>query len=465
MTATPAAHAPGSVEDVLDRAGRVPPLTRFPSVDALNASFAALGAAHPELLRHRRIGTSRLGEPLHCWSVGDGPAQHLVVAGVHPNEPIGSHTALHLVGELCRDDALRESMGATWHVVPCIDPDGMRLNEGWFDGPFDRGHYARHFYRPAPDEQVEWSFPFAYRDAYFDQVMPETLALMRLIDEVRPQLYTSLHNGELGGVYYYVSRALPGLVEALHALPERLGLPLEKGEPEDPFAPVLGTAVFGMQPMTEVYDQLAALGLDPAGLIGGSSSSEYARRHGTLCLVAELPYWSHPDSDDTSASGRTYADVLLEKAAGLAETGAVLSDLLARAEPLLHVETPFLRGSRAFVPMLGQIAQEQRARAEQPGHDRPATVAEVFSAADHVRCFRLRYGGMLVRALAAEVVAGTAAAPLRTLHEEASRLYEEWQQQAAELTGTQLLPIATLVGVQYGAVLATAGLLAAGRPG
>ena len=85
MTQVPAAHAPGSVEDVLDRAGRVPPLTRFPSVDALDAAFAALAARHPGLVRHRRIGTSRLGEALHCWSVGDGAAQHLVVAGVHPN--------------------------------------------------------------------------------------------------------------------------------------------------------------------------------------------------------------------------------------------------------------------------------------------------------------------------------------------------------------------------------------------
>lgn len=460
-TASSAARTPGSVEDVLDRAGRVPPLTRFPSIDELNAAFEELARTHPDLLRHRRIGTSRLGEPLHCWSVGDGPAQHLVVAGVHPNEPIGSHTALHLAGELCRDDALREALGATWHVVPCIDPDGMRLNEGWFDGPFDRNHYSRHFYRPAPDEQVEWSFPFAYKDAYFDAVMPETLALMRLIDEVRPRLYTSLHNGEMGGVYYYVSRPLPGLVDALHALPAGLGLPLERGEAEDPFAPVHGEAVYGMQPQSETYDRFEELGVDPVAAIGGSSSSEYTRRHGTFCLVAELPYWSHPASDDTADSGRRYDDVLREKADGLARTGAALTDLLRRAEPLLQVETPFLRASRAFVPMLGEIAEHTRARAGRPGHDRPATVAEVFSTEDFVRCFRLRYGGMLVRALAAEVVAGTAPAPLRRLHAEAAALYDEWQAQAAELQGTELLPIARLVGVQYGAVLTSAALLAA----
>ena len=76
----------------------------------------------------------------------------------------------------------------------------MRLNEGWLKGPFVRSHYGRHFYRPAGEEQVEWTFPFEYKKAYFDAVLPETLALMRQIDKRKPTLMCSLHNGELGGV-------------------------------------------------------------------------------------------------------------------------------------------------------------------------------------------------------------------------------------------------------------------------
>jgi hypothetical protein len=83
------------------------------------------------------------------------------------------------------------------------------LNEGWLKGPFTREHYARNFYRSAGDEQVEWSFPLDYKTAYFDAVLPETAALMRLIDHVRPALMCSLHNTEQGGVYYYLSRPEP----------------------------------------------------------------------------------------------------------------------------------------------------------------------------------------------------------------------------------------------------------------
>ncbi|WP_432512555.1 M14 family zinc carboxypeptidase [Kineococcus sp. SYSU DK001] len=458
------APRPAWVDDVVARAGSVPPIPGFPTVDELSGRFHALAAQFPDLVRVRRVGTSRLGEPIECFEVGEqdpGLPVNLVVGGVHPNEPVGACTSLHLARELCTDAALRRDLGAVWHVVPCIDPDGARLNEGWFAGPFERGHYSRHFYRPAPAEQVEWSFPFAHKGCYFDAPTPETLALMRLIDDLRPRLLVALHNGEMGGVYYYVSRALPGLVEALHAVPAALGLPLDLGEPENPVAPVLGDAVFGLPGLGEVLDLLEELGVDPADHQGGTSSAEWAHRHGTFSLVAELPYWSHPAADDTTPTTRTQREVLTAKADALAADGRELTGILAAAEPHLTEPrtgppTPFLRASRAFVPMFADVARHDRARAADPAAQRPATVAEEFSAADFVRMFRLRYGGMLVRALAAPVAGGLAGPELRRLHRRAADLLEDWQQDAARLRGTQRLDIADLVGVQYGSTLATA---------
>ena len=91
---------------------------------------------------------------------GRGRRGDALVFGLpHPNEPIGGLTAVHLARRLADDADLRERLGHRWHVVACIDPDGLRLNEGWLAGPFTREHYLRHFYRPAGDEQVEWTFP------------------------------------------------------------------------------------------------------------------------------------------------------------------------------------------------------------------------------------------------------------------------------------------------------------------
>jgi hypothetical protein len=451
---------------ILRLVAEVPDRDGFPLVDDLHARFDALAAAHPEQVTVTRIGTSRLGDPLHSYRIGSGSHAAVVVGGVHPNEPIGSWTALHLAETMVGDEATARALDTTWHIVPTIDPDGMRLNEAWFRDPFDRAWYARHFYRPAPDSQVEWTFPNSYRSVYFDQVLPETLAFMRLIDDTRPDLLVSLHNGEMGGVYYYLSEDLPDVIDTLHAVPASLGLPLDTGEPESPYLRELAPAVFAMDGIETAYDYLEGLGVDPGEHIHGASSAAWAMRHGALCMVAELPYWSHPDADDQTQTSESYADLLRRCADDLGASGAELQEILDDASPMLTIESPFLEGSRAFIPMIAGMTDTDRARADREPADRTATVAERFGCEDLVRCFRLRYGGMLLRALEAETTAGTAPAPLRRLRDRLAQRYATWQ--ADEATGAEPIPISKLVGVQFGAILAcashVAGSTRASRP-
>ncbi|MCU1528560.1 MAG: peptidase, partial [Frondihabitans sp.] len=140
---------------VLAAAKAMPSIEGFPTVDELAAWFETLEAQDPDRVASSRIGSSRLGEPLRCVTIGDGSVDVVVVAGVHPNEPIGFRTIQQLATTLLEGGAVA-SLDVRWHLVPCIDPDGTRLNEGWFDGAGDRRVYARNFYRPAPNEQVEW---------------------------------------------------------------------------------------------------------------------------------------------------------------------------------------------------------------------------------------------------------------------------------------------------------------------
>lgn len=451
----------GSIGDIIDRATSMAPLHDFPGVDDLLARFDAIAVAHPGRVTRRRIGTSRAGDPIHDYAVGTGSAHILVYAGVHPNEPIGFHTIQRLAEDLTADDALLAAIDATWHLIPCIDPDGTRLNEGWFGAPSSRSHYARNFYRPAPQEQVEWSFPLSYKKAYFDRSMPETQALMRLIDETRPALLVGLHNAELGGVYYYLGRDIAGAVADLHAIPEALGLPLDAGEPESADLTALAPAVFLAPLATEHYDYLESLGLDPVAEVGGGGSADYARRYGSVTFVAELPYWTHPDAFDTRPSGTDYAGVLRKKAAGLGDLSRVLQHALSSALPHLVLDSPFLRASRAFIPMMAGVGDAEARRAELPESSRVATTAEVFTNEDTVRCFRLRFGGMLLRAIDAEVDAGVAPAELRLIGTELARVYDGWIAESESVPGITVLPIERLVGVQYASTLAVAARLLA----
>jgi hypothetical protein len=451
----PATTRVGSPEDILRRAAAVPERTGFPTVDELAAAVEALRERRPDLVTVERIGTSRLGEPIPMYRLGEGRRSILVVGGVHPNEPIGSWTVLHLIEQLLEDDALRDGLGASWSIIPCVDPDGMRLNEGWFADPADRSTYFREFYRPAPDEQVEWTFPFRYKKAYFDAMLPETQALARAIDDTRPDLYVALHNSEAGGVYYYLSRPAPGLYDLLHEIPKNLGVPLHQGEPEAAHFPVLAPAIFEMGTLESVYDWTESLGLDPFPPgSGGNASSAYAERYGTLSLIAELPYWTDAAADDTAPLEVSYAEVLRSSGALLVEAGTRLQELLERAAPDLSLDTPFLRGARAFAPLVASVGENNLARAELAASARPATVAERHGLGELVHMYRLRFGGMLVRALAAEAGAGTASAALRRTAAEASALFAAWQDDARDADTSYVLPVASLVGVQYGAILA-----------
>jgi hypothetical protein len=452
-------HRTGSLQDILRRAGAVPPRTGFPLLDDLTAAFEALRARHPELVAAHRIGTSRQGEPITLYSVGAGRGSHLVVGGVHPNEPIGSWTALHLAEQLVDDAELRLSLDATWGIVPCIDPDGYRLNEGWFSGPNDRATYSRHFFRPAADEQVEWTFPFFYKKAAFDRMLPETTALRAAIDITRPDLYVALHNSEMGGVYYYLSRPEPALYDPLHRIAQHFGLPLNEGEPEAGYLTAYAPAIFADGTLEAAYDWMEALGLDPYPPgSGGNSSGNYAgETYGSLVLIAELPYWRTPEAADTRPVGETYAEVLHRTGAQIGELGDILEAAAAEAAGLVDWNTALAHGAAGFARMMSDAAKTSLARAALPDAARPATAAERFGCEDTVRMYRLRYGGMMLRALeSSPSTSARLAAAVARMEEH----YIRWQAEAGAADRSEPIPVNALVGVQYGATLLAASHLA-----
>lgn len=453
-------------ENILARAAAVEDLSGYPPVDKLLHMLEDLRQAHPDLIAVQRIGTSRLGEPIPVYTISSADAEPrskrlrgLVVGGVHPNEPIGSWTLLHLMRQLCIDSELREYLNTEWHIVPCADPDAMRLNEEWFANAGDPETYFRNFYRPAGNEQVEWTFPFSYKSAYFDAMLPETQALQRAIDRARPDFYVPLHNAESGGAYYYLSKPVDQLYTLLHDLPERLEIPLHLGEPESAHFNILSPAIFEMGTLEDAYDWTEGLGLDPAppGLAGDASTSYALKNYGTLSLIAELPIWKHLGADNTSETDQNYAELLRQAGEGLADSGALLNGMLKDSESQLTLDTPFLRAARSFLPGMQRAADAQLRRAQQPENDRLATVAEITSPMSVVWMFRLRFGGMFLRALQAEVTAGTASPEIRHMAVSLDQIWSRWLKDKTDEHDTAAeIPVSQVVGLQYGAVLGLA---------
>jgi len=213
----------------------IPDYREFMTVDELNNSTEKLVAKHANVASIFKIGESRNGEPIKCLKIGSGEVNALLFAFPHPNEPIGSMTLEYLSWKLATDEEFREKMNTTWYIIKCIDPFGARLNEGWFKGEWTPKKYALNYYRPPGYKQVEWSFPIEYKTLKFNKPVPETKALMKLIDEVKPDFMASLHNAGFCGAYFYLSDPIPEIYGKLHEVAERFNLPIHLGEPEVPY--------------------------------------------------------------------------------------------------------------------------------------------------------------------------------------------------------------------------------------
>jgi hypothetical protein len=427
---------------------RVPEIDRIPSMDGLFDAFRDLASRHPRLFKLRRIGTSRLGEPLLMLTAGHGPRHALLVGGPHPNEPVGFLTLLQLARQLAEDADLRDGMGYTWNLIPCIDPDGARLNEGWYGGPLTIEHYHRNFYRPALRNQPEWTFPMSNGRAFFDRPLPETQALMRVIDELRPRFQYSLHNADFGAAYFVLSHDIPGLADELVESAHARNLPLELAPSEAVGWEVPGPAVFVMPPAHEVFTNN---GNKSGPHFHGGSSLHYAERHGTLTLITEAPMWreAHP----VAGQHLPYAQMLPTMAAGLRRDVDELEAALRRVTPEIRTSSVFYRAvADALVVGRAYVKRWEKATACLDESGYALAAAELDGAKLTSWRIPLRAAAMLRRLLHVECESGNHRPVLRA---ELAATEERFARGCARaLEGAfEPVPLRDLVALQLSAAL------------
>ncbi|MGC4192431.1 MAG: M14 family zinc carboxypeptidase [Thermomicrobiales bacterium] len=443
--------------DIRGYMAAVPDIDRFLTVDELHAGMDQVASDYPDLASIKRVGSSTLGEPIRMLTIGSGSRHVLLVGCPHPNEPIGAMMLDHLGRLLCEDATLRESLDFTWHLIPSIDVDGTRLNEGWFAGPYTPKYYARHFYRPAPHQQVEWTFPNSYKTNYFDQTMPETEALMRVIDEVEPALIVSLHNAGFGGVYYYLGREMPEVYPTLTELPSWEGLPLSLGEPEVPYARTFAPAIFSIISTEESIDYLEANGADISDASYGGSSAGYAAKYGSMHLVTEMAYYDDPRVNDQTVTDVNRRQAILESLDRAQEITAFISAQLEAVASDMTAISPFRTAVTSFNKSAAKNQGAERTWVENdPETDRPATVAELFSSRQESRFYRLLQVGMLVRMLEGEVAIGNGTPKIRKHLAESLAAFTTWADELESELDYRVVPIRKLVAIHLGAALTVA---------
>jgi len=383
----------------------IPDYSRFYTIDELDDSSRALASEFSDLVSLSTVGHSRDGHPILMIRIGSGPRRALFVGCPHPNEPFGAVTLEYLSRKLCEEPALLQELGHTFYIIKAIDVDGYRLNEGWLPGPYTPDRYILGYYRPAPDEQVEWTFPYHYKTLHFDKPLPETRAFMKAIDEARPHFLNSLHNFDRGGTFFYLTEALSvELYQQLRKLATDYGLPLLKGEAEARYIPQLDEAIFRMPKRSEVYDYFESRspGEDPAKVMeGGASSLDYANtRYGTFCFISEVTHFYDYRMSDTTLTERLLREALLDSTAQNRERFSFLRGQYEQALPFMTVATRLETAFSSFLKMVEKhLSSESKLAETDPSFNRLATVAEQFDLLMRDWWFSLSLASMLVRAI------------------------------------------------------------------
>lgn len=438
-------------ENLMDE---VPDYKAFYTIDELNSTSEEVAHKHPERVKVFDIGKSRKGEKIKALKIGKGKKTALLFAFPHPNEPIGSMTLEYLSQRLAEDHSL-DKLGFTWYLVKCIDPDGARLNEGWFKGPFTPLHYALNYYRPPGYQQVEWNFPIKYKTLTWNKPIPETKALMNIIDKTKPQFMYSLHNSGFGGVYFYVSNPCKPLYLKLQNLAKKQRLPLHLGEPETPYMKKLAEAIFNMPTAVEAYDFYKEhTKKDPAKIINfGTSSDDYARRAAkTFTLVCEMPYYYDPRIADTSQSDTVRKDAVMYSIKLAEERYKFVKQKYSQVKSKvknIKEKKPFIDAIEDSLKRFPDVIAAQKHWAQtDPTVKRKATAAEEFDS--HVLS---RFYGLLSLGMLHRCVKDT---ENQKVENEVLKKITEWNKELEKQLNYKVIPIQSLVRVQLGSALFTA---------
>ncbi len=432
----------------------IPDYKEFLTAAELDESSRKLAAEHPECVELFSIGKSRAGHDLLCLKIGNGRKAALMFGLPHPNEPIGTMMLEYFTKALAESPALRERFGYTLYVVKAWDYDGYLLNEGWIKGPYTVTNYSTNFYRPIARQQVDWTFPIDYKELHFHDVMPEAQAMMKLIEQIRPDFIYSLHNSGFGGVYWYFTNDQDhALYEKLYEAPKRQNIPIHFGEPESPALKVFYPAVFEGGGIEVEYDYMEKYGIkDIAKEIDcGTCSDEFAYKLcGAITFLTEMPYFYDARINDTNLSDMTRGEAIREKIVWTHDANVKLKQALSISIDEMDEKNPFKAAVVSFMKDSNEEAQLKMID-EDPLYKTQATNAEKFDSVNISKFYRLLSFGMLVRANELELSHTQDPVKREKLEKgrDASRkLYDALAAQLEKELDYSVIPIRKLVNIQ-----------------
>ncbi len=447
--------------ELIEILNQIPEYKEFMTIAELDDSSKKLAKLF-DYVDLKEIGKSREGRTINCLKIGEGKENVLLFAFPHPNEPIGSMNLEFLSWFLAENPEFTKETGYTWYLIKAIDIDGALLNEGWFKGEFDPFKYAKNYYRPASNEQIEWTFPVKYKKLEFETPPPETQALIFLMKKLRPKFVYSLHNSGFGGVYFYVTRGVGNLFTDLIEFVKKEKLPLHLGEPEAPYIKSLYDAVFEILGIQEMYDFAEANGVEnPQEILRcGTSSFDYLKRitgHKSMTLVCEMPYFYDEAIDDLSHTEFERRDLVIKSIDYMKDVYNHSKKVFRSIKKYCKKTTRLYSAVDYLIKTGGMMLEVYMQDAKtSPMYDGKATVSQAFDSNISSRYYSLLSISMLAR-LCQETSLNhpEKKAELLKIKTDLEKWIEKRIYELLSHTKFEVIPIQKLVRVQIGSAFIT----------
>gem|GEM_PF-1625595 len=374
----------------------VPNYTRFLHVWEIDEIVKRLGE-YPAI-RSEIIGHSRFGEPITALEMGSGDRTAVILGVPHSDEPLGSLVTTFFARWLAMHPG-ENFLGWRWIIIPMLERDGMRLNEGWFNSFSSYTAMLKSYFREPTEDQYEWTFPIEYKDYEWFRSRPETLAIKSLLEEERPELLFGLHHCGFYDAYYYLSEDLPEAYPELRKLSSELRIPLSDKAPDVPFGQAFEPGFYRMYGLRDYIDYYKKTSPELLATLqrGACSDEWYQQEIGGFSFNCEVPMFRSPMTSDSRPSGQFLKDIQagrLKRRKGMVRYSVGFFDKL---RPHEEYANPVLFDAAVKHLENARISIRQEEKEISLVKDREATKAEVFENGIMADLFDLFFLGQIWR--------------------------------------------------------------------
>ncbi|MEK6800648.1 MAG: M14 family zinc carboxypeptidase, partial [Nanoarchaeota archaeon] len=300
--------------DIKDILNKVEDYDSFFTIEELDKRTKELSEKYDFELRE--VGKSEGTHSIYMMRVGNGSKKAFVWGFPHPNEPVGSLLIDFLINYFGNNPEKLKEFDYTWYFIYSIDPDGTKLNEGWFKGELTLKKYFQNFYRPSADRMIDWTFPIKYKDFEWNSPLVETKVLMKIMEEIKPDLMYPLHNSGFGGAYFFSTKKFENsYYDEIIKEVNNLGIPLHLGEPEEEFMVEIRKPFYFDFGFKEYYDYQVKLGRNPKEVLkhGDNSTNYLLRKNPSVVVIkGEVPYFYEKEILNNALSDKTRREIWLK---------------------------------------------------------------------------------------------------------------------------------------------------------